>query len=83
MHRPLHCLSPKDNFWALRENSGLTTELYTFLLETRAEQQMQKASNVSDCDVIDPADEHFSALVSPDPGKVYFVGLFSGVGIPF
>lgn len=58
-------------------------ELYTFLLETRAEQQMQKASNKADSEVIDPADERFSYIVAPDPIKIYFVGLFAGAGIPF
>ena len=56
----------------------LNDELYTFLLETRAEQQMQKASNRADSEVIDPADERFSTLVSPDPIKVYFLALFAG-----
>jgi tyrosine-protein kinase Etk/Wzc len=61
----------------------LNDQLYTFLLETRANQQMQKASNVADSEVIDPADEHYSTIVSPNPIKVYFVGLFAGFGIPF
>ena len=33
----------------------LNNELYTFLLEARAEQEMQKASNRADSEVIDPA----------------------------
>ena len=44
----------------MRENSRLNDELYTFLLETRAEQEMQKASNRADSEVIDPADARFS-----------------------
>ncbi|HBE43234.1 MAG TPA: hypothetical protein DDW27_18950, partial [Bacteroidales bacterium] len=59
----------------------LNDELYTFLLETRAEQQMQKASNRSDSEVIDPADERFSTLVSPIPIKIYAIGLIAGIGI--
>jgi tyrosine-protein kinase Etk/Wzc len=61
----------------------LNDELYTFLLETRANQHMQKASNVADSEVVDPADEHYSTIVSPNPIKVYFLGLFAGFGIPF
>jgi tyrosine-protein kinase Etk/Wzc len=61
----------------------LNDQLYTFLLETRANQQMQKASNVADSEVIDPADERFSTVVSPSPMKVYFIGIFAGFGIPF
>lgn len=61
----------------------LNDELYTFLLETRAEQQMQKASNRSDSEIIDRADERFSFPVSPDPTKIYSFGLFAGLLIPF
>lgn len=61
----------------------LNDELYTFLLETRAEQQMQKASNTADSEVIDPADENSSIIVSPNPLIVYFLAFFAGFGIPF
>jgi capsular exopolysaccharide synthesis family protein len=61
----------------------LNDQLYTFLLETRAEQQMQKASNMADSEVIDPADEATANIVSPSQSKIYFVGLFAGFGIPF
>lgn len=61
----------------------LNDELYTYLLQTRAEQQMQKASNVSDSEVVDRADERFSILVAPSPVKVYFAGLFLGFFLPF
>lgn len=61
----------------------LNDELYTFLLETRAEQEMQKASNRADSEVIDPADARFSSRVSPNPIKIYFLGLFAGCGLPF
>lgn len=61
----------------------LNDELYTFLLETRAQQQMQKASNRADSEVIDPADERFSKFVSPIPVKFYAIGLFFGFGITY
>ena len=60
----------------------LNNELYTFLLETRAEQQMQKASNRADVEIIDKADERFSAWISPDPLKIYSLGLFAGFIVP-
>jgi tyrosine-protein kinase Etk/Wzc len=60
----------------------LNNELYTFLLETRAEQLMQKASNRADSEVIDPADGRFSYQISPDRRKIYFAGLFAGFGLP-
>jgi tyrosine-protein kinase Etk/Wzc len=61
----------------------LNDELYTFLLETRAEQKMQKASNKADSEIVDKADQSYSTLVSPDAIKVNFLGLFAGFGIPF
>ena len=61
----------------------LNDELYTFLLETRAEQEMQKASNRADSEVIDPADPRYSYRISPNPVKIYFLALFAGFGLPF
>ena len=60
----------------------LNDELYTFLLETRAEQEMQKASNRADSEVIDPADARFSALVSPNSAMISLVAFFSGFALP-
>lgn len=62
---------------------NLNNELYTFLLETRAEQEMQKASNRADSEVIDPADPRYSIWVSPNPVKIYFLGMFAGLVLPF
>lgn len=61
----------------------LNDELYTFLLETRANIQMQKASNTPDSEVIEDADVSESMIVSPSPVKTYFIGLFGGFAIPF
>jgi tyrosine-protein kinase Etk/Wzc len=61
----------------------LNDQLYTFLLETRSQQQMQKASNMADNEVIDPASEYNSTIISPSPPKAYFISLFAGFGIPF
>lgn len=60
----------------------LNNELYTFLLETRAEQEMQKASNRADSEVIDPADERFSILISPKKAIVSLVAIFLGFALP-
>jgi tyrosine-protein kinase Etk/Wzc len=57
-------------------------ELYTFLLETRAQQQMQKASNMADSEVIDPASVSTAVLISPNQTKTNFVAFLAGVGIP-
>lgn len=61
----------------------LNDELYTFLLEARAEQQMQKASNVADCEIIDPANKLFSVLISPNLPQTYAIGFSAGFILPF
>jgi tyrosine-protein kinase Etk/Wzc len=61
----------------------LNDELYTFLLEIRAEQQMQKASNKADNETVDKADERYSYILSPIPIRVQFIGIFAGLSIPF
>ncbi len=60
----------------------LNDELYTFLLETRAQQEMQKASNRADNEIIDPADARFSYVVSPNRMKLYLMAFFAGFAIP-
>ncbi len=60
----------------------LNDELYTFLLETRAEQEMQKASNRADSEIIDPADARFSTVVSPNRMKLMLMAVFGGFAIP-
>lgn len=60
----------------------LNNELYTFLLETRAEQEMQRASNRADSEVIDPADARFSSIVSPKAAMTNLVAIFIGFIIP-
>jgi tyrosine-protein kinase Etk/Wzc len=60
----------------------LNNELYTFLLENRATQEMQKASNRADSEVIDLADERFSSLVSPNKMLVQLVSLSLGFTFP-
>lgn len=60
----------------------LNDELYTFLLETRAEQEMQKASNRPDSEIIDHADARFSILVSPNRMKLMLLAVFGGFALP-
>ncbi len=61
----------------------LNDELYTFLLETRANQQMQKASNRADSEVVDPADPRFSTLVSPISQRIILLSMFGGLIITY
>jgi capsular exopolysaccharide synthesis family protein len=59
----------------------LNDELYTFLLEKRSIAQIQKASNLPDNEVIDPAvsDAH---PVSPKKLLIYVLAILAGFGLP-
>ena len=61
----------------------LNDELYTFLLETRAQLEMQKASNNADSEIIDPADARFSTKISPNPVKLNLIALIAALGFTF
>lgn len=61
---------------------NLNNVLYTFLLQRRAEAQIQKASNQPDNEIVDHA-RASSVPVAPDPFKIYAIALFLGLGIPF
>jgi tyrosine-protein kinase Etk/Wzc len=60
----------------------LNDELYTFLLEKRAEAQIQKASNMPDNELVDPSDTD-SNPVKPKTALIYLIALLAGFGFPF
>lgn len=60
----------------------LNDELYTFLLEKRAEAQIQKASNIPDNEIIDPPEFEISP-VNPNKSLTYALAILSGIFIPF
>lgn len=60
----------------------LNDELYTFLLEKRAVAQIQKASNTTDNEIVDPPKPSFLP-VKPKTKIIYFFALIAGIGIPF
>ena len=59
----------------------LNDELHTFLLEKRAGAQIQKASNMPDNEVIDPAD-YDTDPVRPKTILIYVLALLAGIGFP-
>jgi tyrosine-protein kinase Etk/Wzc len=60
---------------------NLNNVIYTFLLQRRAEAQIQKASNVPDNELIDSAKPN-SDPVAPNPMVVYLLAITFGLGIP-
>lgn len=61
----------------------LNNELYTFLLQKRAEAQIAKASNVSDVDVLDPASPATVTTKGPRSALNLMIGLILGLAVPF
>jgi capsular exopolysaccharide synthesis family protein len=60
----------------------LNDALYTFLLEKRAGAQIQKASNMPDNEVVDPAEPDIKP-VRPKIEYVYLFALLAGIGFQF
>ena len=60
----------------------INDELYTFLLEKRAGAQIQKASNLPDNEIVDPAAAGHTP-VRPKMPIIYTFALIAGLGIPF
>ncbi len=61
---------------------NLNNVLYTFLLQQRAEAQIQKASNQPDNELIDPARADINP-VAPNKPIVFLFALLLGAGLPF
>lgn len=60
---------------------NLNNVIYTYLLQRRAEAQIQKASNVPDNELIDSA-KPSADPVAPNPMMVYLLAITLGLGIP-
>ncbi|MGD9931836.1 MAG: GumC family protein [Mangrovibacterium sp.] len=61
----------------------LNNELYTFLLQKRAEAQITKASNIADVDVLDPARKATIVRKGPRSALNMMIGLILGLALPF
>jgi capsular exopolysaccharide synthesis family protein len=60
----------------------LNNELYTFLLQKRAEAQITKASNVPDVDLLDPARQLTIVRIGPNKRLNLMLSLVLGLAIP-
>jgi capsular exopolysaccharide synthesis family protein len=60
----------------------LNNELYTFLLEKRAEAGITKASNVADNKILDIARPENASQLTPKRSQNYMIALILGLGIP-
>jgi tyrosine-protein kinase Etk/Wzc len=60
----------------------LLDKMYTYLLEKKSEASIAKASNISDCKIVDPAIAINAELKQPKPKMNYALGFILGLLIP-
>ncbi|WP_372643246.1 polysaccharide biosynthesis tyrosine autokinase [Ancylomarina sp.] len=70
----------EQKFLNIQRNYDLTNDLYTLLLERRVEAQIQKASNLPNSEIIEPAT--FKAILQPVTMLIFIIGGFIGFMIP-
>ena len=67
----------------IKRNFDLNNELYTFLLQRRAEAEIAKASNNPDAQILDPSDTGIAVLLGPILFMNLAIGLFGGLFVAF
>jgi len=67
----------------IKRSFDLNNELYTFLLQKRAEAAIAMASNVPDAQILDVARVETAIKVGPKAALNLLVGLILGLGLPF
>lgn len=66
----------------IQRQFNLTNELYTFLLQKRAETNISLASNIPDVQVIDVARPELTYQIGLGRTKIMIIGLMAGLSIP-
>jgi tyrosine-protein kinase Etk/Wzc len=62
---------------------NLSNDLYTFLMEKRAEASIARAASISDNRILDHARTSQASIISPKRKRNYTFALIFGLGIPF
>lgn len=66
----------------IQRSFDLNNELYTYLLKKRAEAAITHASNVSDAQVVDQAEESTAVMIGPRPVFNIILGALAGLILP-
>ncbi|MGV8095607.1 MAG: GumC family protein [Mangrovibacterium sp.] len=72
----------EQELMSIQRSFDLNNELYTYLLKKRAEAAITHASNVSDAQVIDQAEENTAIIIGPKPIFNIIVGGLAGLTLP-
>jgi len=73
----------EQNLIGIKRNFDLNNELYTFLLQRRAEAEIAKASNNPDAQILDPSDTGIALLMGPILLLNLMIGFFGGLFVAF
>jgi capsular exopolysaccharide synthesis family protein len=68
---------------SIQRQYKVNDQIYTYLLQKRAESAIAKAANVSDNKILDPARPESVTLISPSSRKNNMLGLAIGIFLPF
>ncbi|MDP2338419.1 MAG: polysaccharide biosynthesis tyrosine autokinase [Bacteroidota bacterium] len=66
----------------IQRQFNLTNEIYTFLLQKRAETNITLASSLPDVQIIDVARPQTAKIIGLDPIKILIIGFLLGIGLP-
>ena len=66
----------------IQRQFNLTNEIYTFLLQKRAEANITLASTIPDVQVIDVARPESAEMIGLNPKMILIIGLFLAIGMP-
>jgi tyrosine-protein kinase Etk/Wzc len=67
----------------LERRFNLSNDLYTFLMEKRAEASIARAASISDNRILDQARTSHVSIISPKRNRNYAIALLLGLGLPF
>ena len=67
----------------IQRRYNVNDQIYTYLLQKRAESAIARASNVSDNKILDMARPGSITMISPKPKTNYTMGLVAGILLPF
>jgi tyrosine-protein kinase Etk/Wzc len=73
----------EQEFIGIKRNFDLNNELYTYLLQRRAEAEIARAANNPDAQVLDPSSADIAELLGPIKIKNLITGFLGGLVISF
>lgn len=66
----------------IQRQFNLTNEIYTFLLQKRAEANIALASTIPDVQIIDVARPQTASFIGLSPRNILIIGFIMGIGLP-